>query len=289
MTTVTFANGTVVTFPDDFDGPQYLVAMPLLAAAMVNEADRVVAAASTAGLTTVSTSSVAIGAGTKNFTVETGKGFVSGVGIKIIDAANSANYMVGSVTSYNTGTGALVVDVEYVGGSGTKSSWNIIPFQSTADIVGVDTLTAGGSAGVDLRNSSGSSVILFGAGGGTGVTFSGGVNINAGTTHAKRPTTSLDAAQTFALDDQNCLQRLTGSTDRIWTIPANSAVAFATDTEIEIFNDGTGILTLTADTGVTINGVTAGSIPLTSNQGGVLKKVSTDRWIYMGDNKEAWA
>lgn len=128
-TTVTFANGTVVSFPDDFDGPQYLVALPLLAEAMVSEADRVVAAAATAGLATVSTSSVAIGTGTKNFTVETGKAFVSGVGVKIIDSANSANYMVGTVTSYDTGTGALVVSVSYVGGSGTIASWNIIPWQ----------------------------------------------------------------------------------------------------------------------------------------------------------------
>jgi hypothetical protein len=42
-------------------------------------------------------------------------------------------------------------------------------------------------------------------------------------------------------------------------------------------------------TAFTLNGVTAGSISLTANQGGVLKKVDTDRWIYMGDNKALWA
>lgn len=106
---------------------------------------------------------------------------------------------------------------------------------------------------------------------------------------AYRPLTNETAVQTFALADSNSLQRLTGSTSRVWTIPANSAVAFATGTEIEVFNDGTATLTLTADTGVVINGVTAGSIALVANQGGVLKKVDTDRWIYMGDNKENWA
>jgi hypothetical protein len=34
---------------------------------------------------------------------------------------------------------------------------------------------------------------------------------------------------------------------------------------------------------------TAGSITLSPNQGGVLKKVDTNRWIYMGDNKTSWA
>lgn len=114
-----------------------------------------------------------------------------------------------------------------------------------------------------------------------------GSNFSIGATF--RPFDSLDAAQTFALADAGRLQRLTGSTNRIWTVPANAAVAFVTGTEIEAFNDGTGELTFTADTGVTINGVTAGSITLTANQGGVLKKVDTDRWIYMGDAKGDWA
>jgi hypothetical protein len=43
-----------------------------------------------------------------------------------------------------------------------------------------------------------------------------------------RPFDSLDAAQTFALADAGRLQRLTGSTNRNWTIPANATVAFPT-------------------------------------------------------------
>ena len=120
----------------------------------------------------------------------------------------------------------------------------------------------------------------------------GGTTPAAGTFTALkgyRPFDSLDAAQTFALADAATLQRLTGATNRIWTIPANATVAFPMGTEIEVFNDGTATLTLTAASGVVVNGVTAGSISLTANQGSVLKKVDTDRWIYMGDNKSLWA
>ena len=80
-----------------------------------------------------------------------------------------------------------------------------------------------------------------------------------------------------------------GSTDRTWTVPANASVAFEIGTEIEVYNDSTAQLTLTAGTGVTVNGVTAGSITLIPNQGGIFKKVGTNRWIYMGDEKDVWA
>jgi hypothetical protein len=74
----------------------------------------------------------------------------------------------------------------------------------------------------------------------TSPVVSGGTDDNAvigGTTPAAgsftsvtgyRPFDSLDAAQTFALVDAGRLQRLTGSTNRIWTIPANATIAFPT-------------------------------------------------------------
>jgi len=105
-----------------------------------------------------------------------------------------------------------------------------------------------------------------------------------------RPIDTQDAAQAFALADAGRLQLLTGSTNRTWTIPAAAAVAFTAGTELDIFNDGTGDLTLTAAGGVTVNGVTAGSITLGANEGGVLKLTATaNRWIFMGDRKTEWA
>ncbi|HEC12323.1 MAG TPA: hypothetical protein ENI80_03595 [Acidiferrobacteraceae bacterium] len=76
--------------------------------------------------TATSTSSVAIGTGSKSFTVETGKTFVVGENIRVMDAAApTTNYMEGDITSYDSASGALVVNVTSKGGSGTKVSWTL--------------------------------------------------------------------------------------------------------------------------------------------------------------------
>lgn len=76
--------------------------------------------------TSTSSTSVTIGTGSKSFTVETAKQWVAGMPIKIaVTASPSTNYMTGTVTSYNSGTGALVVNVTAVGGSGTYAAWSL--------------------------------------------------------------------------------------------------------------------------------------------------------------------
>ncbi|MCA3304129.1 MAG: hypothetical protein INF98_18395 [Roseomonas sp.] len=79
------------------------------------------------GITGTSTSSVAIGTGSKSFTIETGRAFVAGMPVRIGQAGANANinFMDASVTSYDAGTGALVVNVTAVGGSGTFSAWAV--------------------------------------------------------------------------------------------------------------------------------------------------------------------
>ena len=82
-------------------------------------------------LTSTSTSSVAIGTGSKSFTTQAGKAWVPGHAISIVSAANPAtNTMLGTVTSYNSGTGAIVVSVTVVAGSGTYTDWQMT--QATA-------------------------------------------------------------------------------------------------------------------------------------------------------------
>ena len=72
-----------------------------------------------------SSSSVAIATGSKSFTATTGKAWGAGQFLSLSSAANSANYMHGTVTSYNSGTGALVMNILNIGGSGTLADWNI--------------------------------------------------------------------------------------------------------------------------------------------------------------------
>lgn len=92
-----------------------------------------------------STTSLTIGTGSKSLTVQTGKQFQVGQPVRIAYTTTPANYMDGQVTSYNSGTGALVVNVTAVGGSGTQAVWTIalIPGAggSYATLTGTETLT----------------------------------------------------------------------------------------------------------------------------------------------------
>lgn len=74
-------------------------------------------------LTSTSTTSLTIGTGAKVFTTQINKGYAAGQFFSAISAANSANYMHGTVTSY-VGT-TLTVNVTDIGGSGTLSDWNL--------------------------------------------------------------------------------------------------------------------------------------------------------------------
>lgn len=75
-------------------------------------------------LTGTSTTSNTIGTGAKTFTTQTGLTFVSGGFVVVVDQASSANYMHGQVTSYSGST--LILNITDIGGSGTKTAWNIL-------------------------------------------------------------------------------------------------------------------------------------------------------------------
>ncbi len=72
-----------------------------------------------------STSSVLIGTGTKTFTTQPGLQFFAGGTLVIASDASALNYMNGFITSYNTSTGVLVMNIVATGGSGTHADWNI--------------------------------------------------------------------------------------------------------------------------------------------------------------------
>lgn len=88
-------------------------------------ASAALAALLAAGVLGTSTSSVLIGTGSKSFTTQTGKQFAAGQYVTITDQADVNNLMWGTVTSYNSGTGALVVGVDVTTGAGTIAAWNI--------------------------------------------------------------------------------------------------------------------------------------------------------------------
>lgn len=96
-------------------------------------------------------------------------------------------------------------------------------------------------------------------------------------------------ARTFALDDSDRYVRYTGTGGHAFTVPPSASVDFPDNTEIDVFNAGSGNLTLTAGTGVIVNGVTAGSVTLPPFSGGSFKNISGNTWDYNGFGADAWA
>lgn len=76
-----------------------------------------------AGYLATSTTSFTIGTGSKVFTTQAGLAYLAGDRVRASSASGIANWMEGQVTAY-AGT-SLTVNVDLVGGSGTKTDWNI--------------------------------------------------------------------------------------------------------------------------------------------------------------------
>ena len=77
--------------------------------------------------TATSTTSMAPATGNISFTTQTGLTFYTGQFVQAISASANTNWMYGQVVSYNTSTGALVINVVSTNGSATKSDWTIGP------------------------------------------------------------------------------------------------------------------------------------------------------------------
>lgn len=90
-----------------------------------------------------SATSLSIGTGTKVFTTQTTKTFLTGTFVQAISQANSANYMYGTVTSYDSGTGVLTLDIVTTGGSGTLADWLLIMAGARGGTGIAATITAG--------------------------------------------------------------------------------------------------------------------------------------------------
>jgi len=89
---------------------------------------------------TSSTTSLLIGNGAKTLTVETGLAYSPTQDVTV--AYNASNHMHALVTSYNSTTGVLIVDVQQHTGSGTYTAW-------TVNVGGIDAgaIPTGGTAG----------------------------------------------------------------------------------------------------------------------------------------------
>jgi hypothetical protein len=90
-----------------------------------NAATSAASALAAPGTNATSATSVAVGLGSKSLTIQTGKSYVAGMNVVIADSVTPTNSMFGNITSYNSGTGALIVNVAQIAGSGTVAAWTI--------------------------------------------------------------------------------------------------------------------------------------------------------------------
>lgn len=132
--------------------PGYTTELNGLGAAMGDAVAAAIAAATATTLGT-STSSVAVGTGSKSFVTQSGKNWAVGSWLSIASAANpSTQYMGGIVTAYSGTALTVVVPTGSAIGSGTFADWSIalsgqalttIPFANAADVrAGTDAVKA---------------------------------------------------------------------------------------------------------------------------------------------------
>ena len=96
-----------------------------------------------AGYYATSTTSLAIGTGSKAFTTQSGLAYSVGARVRASSAADTSNYMEGLVTSYSGTT--LTVNVTRTSGSGTLADWNI---NLAGDVGATGATGAAGSTGI---------------------------------------------------------------------------------------------------------------------------------------------
>jgi len=125
------------------------------------------AANNAAGTNGTSTTSLALTTGSKTLTMQTGRSIVPGMQVIIAYTTTPTSLMRGTVTSYNSGTGQLVVSVDYVSTTGTYAAWTIslagvtiVPVTVSNVVVSGTTQTAVKDAHYILTNVAATTVTL---------------------------------------------------------------------------------------------------------------------------------
>jgi hypothetical protein len=87
---------------------------------------------------------------------------------------------------------------------------------------------------------------------------------------------------TLALSDDSQLVECSNSTGTALTVPPNSSVAFPIGTQIQLLQTGSGQITVTPGSGVTVN-ATPGLRTRAQWSFATLLKRNTDIWVLVGD------
>lgn len=152
-----------------------------------------------------STSSLTIGTGNKTFATQGGEQYTPGITMTAVSQANTANWMAGQVVSYNSGTGALVINVTATGGSGTFADWNLslAGVQGPQGVQGTPGALAGTATGAINWNGTvtlaSASTVNIGAAASNDLIISGSTTVNAFDTIAAGATRKVKSTGTWQL------------------------------------------------------------------------------------------
>jgi Major tropism determinant N-terminal domain/Protein of unknown function (DUF1565) len=91
-----------------------------------------------------------------------------------------------------------------------------------------------------------------------------------------------NATHILSITDKFAYVRMTNSSTKTVTVPTNSNVAFPIGSTISISNAGTGLLTIDAASGVTLNKLDTQTFTLNQFGTATLTKVGTDEWDLAG-------
>jgi hypothetical protein len=99
------------------------------------------------------------------------------------------------------------------------------------------------------------------------------------------PIVSDTATRDLALTDIGKTLEMTNGSARVYTIPAQADVAWVDDAWLNVIRMGTGSLTITAEAGVTLNGVVAGSCTIDGQyKGASLRRRAANDWGIVGSH-----
>jgi len=182
--------------------------------------------------------------------------------IEVLDVSNTITLVrdgtdtINGVAGNYTGLVEVGQVIQIIADDGTPDNWIVV--QASALKVDGSTVELSGRT-IQVKDD-----------GITPAKVSGSVNAQTGTTY----TLVLgDAFKTVTMDNASA---------NTLTIPTNASVAFSTGDRIDVWMKGAGVTTITGDTGVTVNGVSAGSGDLAQYGACSLLKVGTDTWLAGG-------
>lgn len=90
---------------------------------------------------------------------------------------------------------------------------------------------------------------------------------------------ALSSTRNLVLADINTFNVNSTTNNYTVTIPPQSSVAWTADAEIHFLPSNTGDITITGGTGVSVNGVVAGSVTLSTQNGAAsIKRIASDSW-----------